>query len=86
MNCGRITKDDQFTLTEFMLIGLEEIDEMHPAELSQLKALVTMKGTKERAAYGRNKEHHTHIANFCGIGNNIQFLNAPTGNRRWLPL
>ena len=49
MNCGRITKDDQFTLTEFMLIGLEEIDEMHPAELSQLKALVTMKGTNERA-------------------------------------
>ncbi len=85
MNSGRITKDDQFTLTEFVLICLEEIDEMRPAELSQLKALVTMKGINERAAYGRNKEHRTHIASFCGTGNNIQFLNDPTGNRRWLP-
>lgn len=85
MNSGRITKDDQFTLTEFVLICLEEIDEMRPTELSQLKALVTMKGINERAAYGRNKEHRTHIASFCGTGNNIQFLNDPTGNRRWLP-
>lgn len=32
-----------FTLTEFAIICLEEIDEMRPAELNQLKAMVTMK-------------------------------------------
>lgn len=85
MNSGTVTKDNLFTLTEFALICLEEIDEMHPAELSRLKAMVTMKGINERAAYGHNKERRTHIASFCGTGNNIQFLNDPTGNRRWLP-
>lgn len=34
MNSGTVTKDDLFTLTEFALICLEEIDEMRPAELS----------------------------------------------------
>jgi predicted P-loop ATPase len=26
-----------------------------------------------------------HVASFCGTGNNVQFLNDSTGNRRWLP-
>lgn len=34
MNSGTVTKDNLFTLTEFALICLEEIDEMRPAELS----------------------------------------------------
>ena len=39
----------------------------------------------ERAAYARYKENRRHIASFCGTGNSVQFLNDPTGNRRWLP-
>lgn len=84
-NNNRITKDDMFTLTEFALICLEEIDEMHPAELSQLKAMVTMKTVNERVAYAHYKEHRPHIASFCGTSNNMHFLSDPTGNRRWLP-
>lgn len=82
---NHITKDDKFTLTEFAIICLEEIDEMRPAELSQLKAMVTMKDVNERVAYAHYKEHRTHIASFCGTSNNIHFLSDPTGNRRWLP-
>lgn len=82
---NHITKDDKFTLTEFAIICLEEIDEMRPAELSQLKAMVTMKDVNERIAYAHYKEHRTHIASFCGTSNNIHFLSDPTGNRRWLP-
>lgn len=78
-------KDDLFSLSEFMLICLEEIDEMTPATLNQLKAMVTLKSVNERAAYGRNKEHRPHIASFCATGNNVHFLNDPSGNRRWLP-
>ena len=79
------SKDDLFSLTEFMLICLEEIDEMSPAALNQLKAMVTLKSVNERPAYGRNKEHRPHIASFCATGNNPHFLNDPSGNRRWLP-
>ena len=78
-------KDDLFSLSEFMLICLEEIDEMTPATLNQLKAMVTLKSVNERAAYARNKEHRPHIASFCATGNNVHFLNDPSGNRRWLP-
>lgn len=85
VNSSRMTKDDQFTMTEFILICLEEIDAMNPAELNQLKAMTAMKAVNERAAYGHNKEHRMHIASFCGTGNNVQFLDDPTGNRRWLP-
>ena len=42
-NCDRMTKDDKLSLAEFALICLEEIDSMKPAELNQLKALVTSK-------------------------------------------
>lgn len=85
VNSNRITKDDQFTLTEFILVCLEEIDEMTLSELNQLKAMTGMKNINERAAYGHNKEHRPHIASFCGTGNNLQFLNDPSGGRRWLP-
>ena len=83
-NNNRLTKDDLLTLSEFALVCLEEIDEMRPSELNQLKAMVTIRSINERAAYGRNKEHRPHIASFCGTGNNTRFLTDPTGNRRWL--
>ncbi len=84
-NSSRMTKDDQFTLAEFALICFEEIDSMKMPELNQLKAMITMPTINERAAYARNKSHRPHLASFCGTGNNLCFLNDPTGNRRWLP-
>ena len=84
-NASRMSRDDLLTLTQYGLICCEELDTMRPAELNQLKAAVTMKTVDERAAYARYHEHRVHIASFCGTGNNVQFLNDPTGNRRWLP-
>ncbi len=84
MNSSHLNKDDMLTLCEKALVCLEEIDELRPSELNQLKALVTATNISERAAYARNKEHRPHIATFCGTGNNPHFLSDPTGNRRWL--
>lgn len=84
-NARRITRDDLLTLSEFAIVCLEELDELEPQEVSQLKALTTMKSVNERAAYAHYKEHRAHIASFCGTSNNIHFLTDPTGNRRWLP-
>ena len=84
-NASRMSRDDLLTLTQYALICCEELDTMRPAELNQLKAAVTMKTVDERAAYAHYHEHRTHIASFCGTGNHVQFLNDPTGNRRWLP-
>jgi len=84
MNSSHLNKDDMLTLCEKALVCLEEIDELRPSELNQLKALVTAKNISERAAYARNKEHRPHIASFCATGNNPHFLSDPTDNRRWL--
>ena len=84
-NASRMSRDDLLTLTQYGLICCEELDTMRPQELNQLKAAVTMKTIDERAAYAHYHEHRAHIASFCGTGNNVQFLNDPTGNRRWLP-
>lgn len=84
-NSARITKDDRFTMTENLIINLEEIDTMAPTELNQLKAMVTQRYVDDRPAYGRHKVHLPHIASFVGTGNNLQFLTDETGNRRWIP-
>lgn len=84
-NSSRMTKDDLFTMTENLVINLEEIDTMPPSELNQLKAMVTQRYVDERRAYGRNKVHLPHVASFIATGNNLQFLTDDTGNRRWLP-
>jgi len=78
-------KDDKLSLAEFALICLEELETLRPSELNQLKALTTDKVINERPAYARFKEERIHIASFCGTSNNIQFLNDPSGERRWLP-
>lgn len=84
-NNGRLTKDDNLALSEFALICLEEIDELRLSEINQLKALVTLPAVNERRAYGHYKENRPHIASFCGTTNQPEFLNDPTGSRRWLP-
>lgn len=84
-NSQRLGKDDLLALAQYGLICCEELDTLRPVELNQLKAAVTMPTVDERAAYARYAEHRTHIASFCGTGNNVQFLSDPTGNRRWLP-
>ena len=84
-NASRMDRDDLLKLSQYALICCEELDTMRPHELNQLKAAVTMKTIDERAAYAHYQEHRPHIASFCGTGNNVQFLNDPTGNRRWLP-
>ena len=84
-NANRMSKDDLLALAQYALVCCEELDTMRPAELNQLKAVVTMQNIDERAAYAHYHEHRKHIASFCGTGNNAQFLSDLTGNRRWLP-
>lgn len=83
-NSNRMTKDDLLSLSEFALICMEEIDTMNTSEMNQFKAMVSLPSVNERASYARNKAHRPHVASFCGTGNNIAFLNDPTGTRRWI--
>lgn len=84
-NAKRMTKDDLIALSQYALICCEELDTMSASEMNQLKAAVTMQYVNERAAYAHYAEQRKHINSFCGTGNNPEFLNDPTGTRRWLP-
>ncbi len=77
-------KDDRLTLSESLLICLEELDSLSPSELNQLKAMTSAEATDERPAYGRNKEFRPRLASYCGTGNHKQFQTDDTGGRRIL--
>jgi len=80
-----LNKDDRLQLTRNMFVCLEELDAMSNKEQNQLKAMVTMPVIQDRPAYARNFVNLAHVASLCGTGNNENFLNDPTGSRRWLP-
>jgi hypothetical protein len=63
----------------------EELDVMRTSEVNTMKSVVTMPSIDERRPFERFMERMPHVASFCGTGNNVQFLNDSTGNRRWLP-
>lgn len=85
VNAGQINKDDLITLATYGLICYEELDVMKSLEQNKMKSVVTMPAIDERRAYGHHTEHMPHVASFCGTGNNLQFLNDPSGSRRWMP-
>ena len=85
VNSSRLTTDDLIAMSQFGLVCYEELDIMRTTQVNTMKSVVTMPAIDERKPYGRYPEHMPHVASFCGTGNNVQFLNDSTGNRRWLP-
>lgn len=83
-NSNMTDKDSVLAISQYAMICFSEIDCMTRKELSTLKALTTMQSTNERAPYDRYPEERKHIASFCATGNNREFLNDDTGNRRWM--
>ena len=85
VNASSLRADDFIALSQFGLVCLEELAPMKPMQVETMKSMVTAPAIDERKPYGRYPEHMPHVASFCGTGNNVQFLNDPSGNRRWLP-
>jgi predicted P-loop ATPase len=85
VNASQINKDDLITVATYGLVCYEELDVMKRTEQNTMKSVVTMPAIDERRPYGHHTEHMPHVASFCATGNNLQFLNDPTGSRRWMP-
>ncbi len=84
-NASQMKSDDIIALSRSGLVCLEELDTMNPEENNRLKSVSTMRFSDVRQPYDVFAEHRKIIASLCGTGNNIQFLNDQSGNRRWLP-
>lgn len=77
-------KDALIHLSECILINLDELENLNKTEIGSLKSLITLPSVKIRRPYMRNNELSPRRASFCGSVNNMQFLNDPTGSRRFL--
>ncbi|MBX3006821.1 MAG: hypothetical protein KF816_02220 [Melioribacteraceae bacterium] len=84
---GKISSDNKdsklIAYTNF-LINLDELDFPEKKEINSLKSLITQKETKERFPFNRFYSSIKKRSSFIGSVNRKEFLNDPTGNRRFL--
>ncbi len=77
-------KDTLIYLSECYLINLDELETLRKAEIGALKTVMTMQDIKVRRPYDRYPQNLVRRASFVGSINNREFLNDPTGSRRFL--
>jgi predicted P-loop ATPase len=72
-------------MVEYWLINIEEqIKALNRADANTMKGLITMPDVKGRKPYGMMDSRGTRIGNFMASTNDEEFLNDPTGSRRYL--
>jgi len=77
-------KDSVKQACSFWLVELGELDStFKKSDISQLKAFITNKSDVLRRAFAVKESHYARRTVFFGSVNPKQFLNDPTGNRRF---
>lgn len=82
---GELNKDQRLRLGSYAMLNMDEMEAMTKREMNVIKSVITTKVITERRAYRWDDECFVRLASFCGSTNSRQFLNDPTGTRRWLP-
>jgi hypothetical protein len=77
-------KDTLIHLSECLLINLDELETLKKPEIGALKTIMTLPSIRMRRPYGRIAENFIRRASFVGSINQTEFLNDPTGSRRFL--
>jgi predicted P-loop ATPase len=77
-------KDTLIHLSECALINLDELENLNRSEIGVLKEIITKGQIRMRRPYGKSAEILPRRASFAGSVNQSQFLNDPTGSRRFL--
>jgi hypothetical protein len=77
-------KDTLIYLSECYLINLDELETLRKAEIGALKTVMTMASIKIRYPYDKFPIDVIRRASFVGSINNREFLNDPSGSRRFL--
>lgn len=71
-------------LSECILINLDELKTLRESEIGPLKSIMTLQRIKVRRPYDRLAQDMVRRASFVGSINQTEFLNDPTGSRRFL--
>jgi hypothetical protein len=84
--CGVDSKDFLENLRGVWLMGFDELDSLTRASLTKVKTTLTRRSDKYRKSYGRRSTNFPRSCGFCGSTNGAQYLNDPTGARRFWPV
>jgi len=80
-------KDQQLIALSFPIVELGEIDStFKKSEISALKSFLSRPIDALRAPYARAAVQRPRMTIFAGSVNNVEFLNDPTGARRFWPV
>lgn len=79
-------KDDEILMTKKWIIVDDEMGGKSKKEAKKFKEITSKQWVNVREPYGRVTVDLRRTAMFAGTSNDLQLLNDPTGNRRYLPI
>lgn len=79
-------KDDEILMTKKWIIVDDEMGGKSKRESKKFKEITSKQWINVREPYGRVTVDLKRTAMFAGTSNDMQLLNDPTGNRRYLPI
>lgn len=80
------SKDSYQNLHGVWIYGFDELDSLNKSELTATKNFITQTADRYRPSYGRVAQSFRRQNVFCGTTNKDDYLNDPTGDRRYWPL
>lgn len=76
--------DKEMTMTNNLLVNLDELDQIRPSQQAQLKQALSKAKVNGRTIFGRCQQDRMRYASFVATTNNPQPLQDNTGSRRYL--
>ncbi len=79
------SKDSYQTIHGVWIYGFDELDSLAKSDLTATKNFITQTFDRYRPSYGRVARNFRRQNVFCGSTNKDDYLNDPTGDRRYWP-
>ena len=77
-------KDYRIETTRNIFMNLDELDTNSPAEIKQMKSLISIRSLRDRLPYEKSAIERNRICSFVGSTNRNNFLPASDKNTRWI--
>lgn len=77
-------KDDKLLMTQKLIIFDDEFAGKSKQDSKKMKLMLSSSSFSLRAPYGKKNMDYKRIAVLCGTSNDVELLNDPTGNRRYV--
>lgn len=83
---NRIDKDAADALNGHWITEVDELEALRKSNYNEFKQFLSRREDTYRPSYGRTKVKHKRTCAFIGSTNELEYLNDPTGARRFWPV